>query len=98
MRGEVEARGREAATLSRKPDGLTEHDSTVGWWATDGLFARSKPARRDRRRAKREKERERESSPFADTEWNRDRLKRGDGNGGDDDDGGDGGGAGDSRQ
>lgn len=95
MRGEVEARGREAATLSRKPDGLTEHDSTVGWWATDGLFARSKPARRDRRRAKREKERE--SSPFADTEWNRDRLKRGDGNG-DDDDGGDGGGAGDSRQ
>ena len=69
LRGEVEARGREAATLSRKPDGLTEHDSTVGWWATDGLFARSKPARRDRRRAKREEERERERERELSVRW-----------------------------
>lgn len=52
--------GREAATLSRKPDGLTEHDSTVGWWATDGLFARSKPAR-----PKESQEREKEREPSA---------------------------------
>lgn len=30
---------------ARKPNGLTDHDSIVGWWATDGSFARSKPAR-----------------------------------------------------
>lgn len=60
LRGEAEARGREAATLSRKPDGLTEHDSTVGWWATDGLFARSKPAR-----PKESQEREKEREPRA---------------------------------
>jgi len=37
--------GGSGLSRARKPNGLMEHDSIVGWWATNGSFARSKPAR-----------------------------------------------------